>query len=394
MMKAAYDRRARRHKLIQAKKIGEGPPPVETVAPKKVGSAPKPSTPVVPVKPVPSGVRVIKEGKDKPDPPKPVQKTTVSKKLPVSPPVTKHKIVQQEKKMVNEDTESDIKTVLRQQQTLYDKSIKDHRRTSAWVIIVISIILVASITGFTYIIIQGNNAHKQSIEQIITRYEEEKTNIINTAFNIKNTLIGEYYIDDKKQFEDFMLIGAKTITKKYDEFAEQIRAKKFSSMSKSQMSGYLEITYNGAKLVGIDPYLLLAVDYIESEYNLKAKSSVGALGICQFMPLTAKLIANARTNYTILQVDGYDRSKLLDPVYSKKLQIRFMKHLFDTYDGRVEWVLLAYNWGPGKTTARWWKNGETVFTDLDPEQQKYATDVLRVYNKIKSNEGFENEEDG
>lgn len=294
---------------------------------------------------------------------------------PTPPHATKPK-----KKKTTKPRSATAQIMMDQQRDMYQQSLREHKRNS---LITIGILAVAFIVSAVFLV-RCNTTHKANIEAIVSEYEAEKQAIINTAFNIKDSLIGEYYIDDKKQFEDFMLAGGKVITQQYDSYSDAIKSRKFHAMNKDEMKAYLELNFAGAKLVGIDPYLLLAMDFIESSYNKHAVSPVGARGVCQFMPFTAKMMANAHTNYNMLQVDSYDIRKLFDPVYSKKLQIRFVKALFDEYNGRVEWVLTAYNWGPGKTTALWWQNGEAVFKNLNPEQQKYATDVLRVYNGFKN----------
>jgi len=275
---------------------------------------------------------------------------------------------------------ADAQLLLKHNKDLYEKSLKEHRRHSFLVIAVLSLMIVGLLSVFY------GRWHKWEVQKdaLITQHQEETQAIIDTAFYIKDNLIAEYYVDDKKRFENFMLIGAKKITSKYQEHAANIKKKKFSPMTDKEMKSYLEVSYAGGNLAGIDPFLLLAMDSVESEYNKKAKSSVGARGICQFMPLTAKLISRAHTNFSLLQVDGYDINKLYDPVYSKKLQIRFLKHLFDEFDGRVEWVLLAYNWGPSITKREWWQNGEALFSDLDSNQREFAENVLNTYNRLKS----------
>lgn len=274
-----------------------------------------------------------------------------------------------------------LQTILENQRAIYRRSLLEHRLFS---LIVITGLIVALIVASWYMM-RVNKTHKQDIQTIIEEYEEARMDIIDTAFDIKDYLLGKYYVGSKKQFEDFILLGAKVIIHTYDAHAKTIKAKKFTPMTKQEMKNYLELTYAGAELVGIDPYLLLAMDYEESKFDKRAVSSAGARGISQIMPLTAKLIANARTNYAILQLDGYDKAKLFDPIYSKKIHIRYIKYLLDEFDGRVEWALLAYNTGPTRTFGRWWKEGVDLFSNLNTEQQEYADKVLGTYNNLRIN---------
>ena len=270
-----------------------------------------------------------------------------------------------------------VKLLVEHQKELYQRSLKEHRRIMMIIIIILGIFLGA----VAYYAIANNAQYKHQIMKLQQEYDQKKQDIIDTAFYIKDNLIGDYYIDDRKKYEDFMLIGTKTIVQLY----EANKTPRKNRMDKRIIKEYLDITYRGSSLVGIDPYLLLAIDYIESEYIYNAISPAGARGICQFMPITAKLLANSHTNYEILQVDSYELQKLFNPIYSKKLQIRYMKYLLDTYNGRVEWALLAYNWGPSIVTRKWWNNGEITFNELPAEQQEYADKVLTRYHIIKGN---------
>ncbi len=152
------------------------------------------------------------------------------------------------------------------------------------------------------------------------------------------------------------------------------------------MKSYLATTFEGAKLIGLDPYLLLAIDRIESSYNKRAVSPVDARGISQFMLGTAKMVANSHTNFVQLQVSDFTWSKLYDPVYSKKLQLRYFKHLLEQFDGRVQWALFAYNYGPEHVARYEWKKGDAKFSELPKEKQKFADDIFAFYNKITRTE--------
>jgi len=270
-----------------------------------------------------------------------------------------------------------LQMILEHQKEAYNESLKEHRK----IFILTVAILVVILFGLSYLFFHSTKQYREEIINIKKQYNEEKQNIIDTAFYIKDSLIGSYYVDNKKKYEDFVLLGGKSILELY----EKEKIPKQSRMDQKQIKEYLDITYKGSNLVGIDPYLLLAIDYVESNFRINAISPAGARGICQFMPITAKLIANSETHYSILQVDSYSIKKLFDPIYSKKLQIRYMKYLLDMFNGRVEWALLAYNWGPTIVLKRWWKNGEITFNQLPEEQQQYASKVLAAYHYVKDN---------
>lgn len=80
------------------------------------------------------------------------------------------------------------------------------------------------------------------------------------------------------------------------------------------------------------PYSLLqSVAWHESRYTPGAESNVGALGLMQIMPGTAKSL-------------GIDP---LDLMQAAEGSARMLKRLYQKYSGSWAHALAAYNWGPG-----------------------------------------------
>lgn len=90
-----------------------------------------------------------------------------------------------------------------------------------------------------------------------------------------------------------------------------------------------------ARAEGIDPDLAFRLVKLESDFNPRATSPVGALGLTQLMPSTARF---------------YDKSitakRLYDPRTNLRIGFRYLRGLVDEYDGNVRTALLVYNRGP------------------------------------------------
>jgi len=109
----------------------------------------------------------------------------------------------------------------------------------------------------------------------------------------------------------------------------------------------------------IDTELLRAVAQVESCFDRKAVSKVGAQGVMQLMPDTAKELGVTDSFNASQNINGGAR-------YLARLLIRFNQ------DHRL--ALAAYNAGPGAVEKH---NGVPPY----PETQKYVDKVLKLYNK-------------
>ena len=78
--------------------------------------------------------------------------------------------------------------------------------------------------------------------------------------------------------------------------------------------------------------LVRALIQAESAFNPRAVSPKGALGLMQLMPATAA---------------EFGVTDAFNPAQNIRAGVRYLKQLLDTYEGRVELALAAYNAGPG-----------------------------------------------
>jgi len=97
----------------------------------------------------------------------------------------------------------------------------------------------------------------------------------------------------------------------------------------------------------VDPALVHALSRQESEFNAGAKSPVGASGLMQLMPGTAKAVAK---EYKVKFVPA----QLTDPTYNVQLGEAHLRDLIDSYHGSYFLALAAYNAGGGRV-QEWMK---------------------------------------
>jgi soluble lytic murein transglycosylase-like protein len=98
--------------------------------------------------------------------------------------------------------------------------------------------------------------------------------------------------------------------------------------------------YDAAITAGIEPELGFRLVRVESVFNPKAVSRVGALGLMQLMHGTAR---EFEPNVT--------REQLLDPDVNLRIGFKYLRSLIREYKGDLKLALLVYNRGPTAVNA-------------------------------------------
>ena len=121
---------------------------------------------------------------------------------------------------------------------------------------------------------------------------------------------------------------------------------------------YANIINRHAKTHNVDPDLIAAIIQQESGGNSSAVSSVGAQGLMQLMPKTAR---------------GLGVTDAFDPEQNIAGGTKYVAQMLRRYNGDVEKALWAYNAGPGNADKG----------RLPAETKKYISSVMARYRRLK-----------
>ncbi|MGC8867865.1 MAG: lytic transglycosylase domain-containing protein [Elusimicrobiales bacterium] len=157
----------------------------------------------------------------------------------------------------------------------------------------------------------------------------------------------------------------------------------FDITDRSQIK-YLEIVSKNSSEQGFDAELVLAIIKKESNFNPRVKSDVGAVGLMQVLPDTARWLGLKNT------------AKLTDPDINIKYGIKYLRYLFsqfaeninysvisrdDIYKEEILKVIAAYNAGPANVK----KYDKPPYNGIPPfkETRIYIKKVLFYFVKFK-----------
>jgi soluble lytic murein transglycosylase-like protein len=135
----------------------------------------------------------------------------------------------------------------------------------------------------------------------------------------------------------------------------------FSFATRYRISNDLSAAiYDAAIAERIEPELAYRLVQVESEFKERARSRVGAVGLTQLMPATARAVQ-----------PGVSREQLYDRKTNLRIGFRYLRSLVRQYKGDLRLALLAYNRGPVAVENE-------LAMGLDPSN-RYETQVMKGY---------------
>jgi len=133
-------------------------------------------------------------------------------------------------------------------------------------------------------------------------------------------------------------------------------SKKFSATNK-----YDHFISNASEQTGVDSRLLKAMIKAESDFDPRAISKKGAMGLMQIMPENFKML---------------DLENPFDPLQNIRAGARYFQKLYKRFNGKLALSLAAYNAGPTAVDR---------YKRIPPyqETEEYVRRVLRYYRTFK-----------
>jgi soluble lytic murein transglycosylase len=122
---------------------------------------------------------------------------------------------------------------------------------------------------------------------------------------------------------------------------------------------------------GLDPALVAAVIQVESRFDPLAVSPVGAMGLMQLMPPTARWLLEKREGPAQIRP-----AQLFNPILNVELGTGYLAQLMSRFDGDLTRALIAYNAGPG--VAHKLQRGSRSWRRLEV----YPKSVLAAYKAV------------
>jgi len=129
------------------------------------------------------------------------------------------------------------------------------------------------------------------------------------------------------------------------------RTRQDIDMQQRYPTPYRDIVLARSQETGLDPAYVYGVIRQESRFMADVRSSVGAAGLMQLMPNTARWIARK------LALD-FRPDQITDPAVNLKLGTNYLKRVLDDFDGSQTMAAAAYNAGPNR--SRRWREGPPV----------------------------------
>ena len=181
-----------------------------------------------------------------------------------------------------------------------------------------------------------------------------------------------------REFDDRRLLAAAELARRNEWYDRAIqtaeRTRELHDFDLRFVAPYRELAQQAARANGLDEAWVFGLMRQESRFITVARSGVGATGLMQVMPATARWIAQR------LGIRRFDASEMNDPARNIEFGAYYLRHVQTTLDGSPVLATAAYNAGPGRA-QRWRENRpmeSAVYIETIPfaETRDYVKKVM------------------
>jgi soluble lytic murein transglycosylase len=181
-----------------------------------------------------------------------------------------------------------------------------------------------------------------------------------------------------QDFSDTQLLAAAELARQMEWYDRAIgtaeRTRELHDFELRFLAPYRELARQAASDNDIDEAWVYGLMRQESRFINVARSNVGAAGLMQIMPATARWIAQR------LGIKRFNTSEMQDPARNIQFGAYYLKHVQTSLDGSPVLATAAYNAGPGR--AQRWRSAQpmeaAVYIESIPftETRDYVKKVL------------------
>jgi soluble lytic murein transglycosylase len=184
-----------------------------------------------------------------------------------------------------------------------------------------------------------------------------------------------------RQFDDRRLLAAAEVARRNELFDRAIntadRTVNAHDFTLRYLAPFREVLTPRARQLSLDEAWVYGLIRQESRFIVDARSRVGASGLMQLMPATAKWVAKKMGLKRVGDVTEVDTNISLGTYY--------LRHVLDSLDGSPVLASAAYNAGPGR--ARAWRPDSAVEGAIYAETIPF-TETRDYVKKVMSNASY------
>jgi soluble lytic murein transglycosylase len=181
-------------------------------------------------------------------------------------------------------------------------------------------------------------------------------------------------------FSDAQLLAAAELARRMEWYDRAIataeRTRELHDFELRFLAPYRELAQQAARENQIDEAWVFGLMRQESRFVNVARSNVGASGLMQVMPSTARWIAQR------LGLKGFHPNEMQDPAKNIQFGAYYLKHVQTTLDGSPVLATAAYNAGPGR--AQRWRDTRPMEAAVYIESIPFA-ETRDYVKKVMSN---------